>query len=372
MPLAMGSRLKITRWLGLAALALVLAAMLFAPASSGAVVMTFGSPLTVPATLNTSDNLSYLGTYTQVPPTPEFPTGVVHTPHFGADTVLWNTNVLGGSAASPATGQAVEVRVEGCAEAAPGGPQPLREIHLQDITPLPGGGARVNLSSQAFDLPVCGQNGASGSTVTAYKPLNLCVAAGDYVALNDEGGFVERYYRSGVPYRVIGARQTSTLDSFIRNNGVGNGAMLSSSDRGANDGFASNPDEELMLQVTLGTGADATHICAGGTAGAPPVLAPLRVSPQTDGVNRSQIVSVAVYCRPAAGCSGVARLGQSGAAASFGHANFRLAGARTSHLPIHISSRLMSLVRHNHGASVLLTMMMGTQAFTQSITVKIL
>src|SRR5207248_2258015 len=80
-------------------------------------------------------------------------------------------------------------------------------------------------------------------------------------------GYDPHYYRAGVPYQVIGAVPGSTMDSFIRNNGVGNGTTTSPGETGANDGFASNRNMELMLQVALGTGPDATHICAGGTAG---------------------------------------------------------------------------------------------------------
>ena len=162
------------------------------------------------------------------------------------------------------------------------------------------------------------------------------------------------------------------MDSFIRSNGTGDGATISTGDKSANDGFASNHDEELMLQVTLGTGSDATHMCAGGTAGAPPVLAPLRVSPQTDGVNHSQVVAVAVYCRLTAGCRGLATLGLTGTAASYGRTTFSLPGAKTSHLPIHISSRLMGLVRRHRGTSALLTINMGGRTYAQTITVKIL
>jgi len=353
---------------------------LAAPAGANAAVMTFGSPLAVPATLNTSDNLAYAGFDVPVPPTPEYPNGLVHTTHFGADAALWNVNVAAGSAASPSTGQAVEVRVEGCAERAPGGPAPLREIHLQDISPLPGGGARVNLSSQPFPLPVCGENGASGSTVTAYRPVNLCVAAGDYVALNDEGGFVPYFYKSGVPYRVIGARQGSVLDSFIRNNGVGNGAVMSSSDSGPSDGFASNVNEEVMLQVTLATGPDATHVCPGGSAGAPPVLSPISVRPQTDGVNRSRATSVAIYCRPAAGCRGVATLTAIGKSARarakrasvIGSASFNLRGNKTGHVPIRVSSQLVGLLRKQRGGvPVTLTAAAAGATVSQTIVLRI-
>ncbi|MCU1489838.1 MAG: hypothetical protein JWM85_1243, partial [Acidimicrobiaceae bacterium] len=144
-----------------------------APAASPAAITTFGSPLSVPASLNTTENLNYYGTYTPVPPNPEAPNGLFHTNHWGADTALWNVAVAGGQASAPVTGQALKVRVEGCAKPASGGPPPLTQIHLQDLSPLPDGGARVNLSSQTFDLPVCGQNGASGSTITTYEPVNL-------------------------------------------------------------------------------------------------------------------------------------------------------------------------------------------------------
>src|SRR5271166_5712114 len=107
-----------------------------APASAQAAVTTFGSPLSVPATLNSAENLSYPGTNTNVPPSPEAPTGVVHTYHYGADAALWNVAQAVGDPRVPTTGQALKVSLEGCAEAAPGGPSPLTQIHLQDISPL--------------------------------------------------------------------------------------------------------------------------------------------------------------------------------------------------------------------------------------------
>src|SRR5437868_826909 len=123
---------------------------LLSPAVSNAATTTFGSSLSTPATLNTTDNLGYYGTFTPVPPNPEAPNGLFHTNHWGADTALWNVSVAGGRASAPATGQAVNVRLEGCAKPARGGPPPLTQIHFQDLSPLPGGGAKVNLSSQAF------------------------------------------------------------------------------------------------------------------------------------------------------------------------------------------------------------------------------
>ena len=188
---------------------------LLVPASANAAVTTIGSPLSVPATLNTAENLNYQGTNTPVPPNPEAPNGIFHTFHYGADTALWNTQLANGQPSVPVTGQALRVRLEGCAKPAPNGPPPLTQIHLQDISPLPDGGAKVNLTSQAFEIPVCGAGGASGSTVTTYQPTNLCVSQGDYVAFNDEGGYVENIYRAGVPYEVLGSTAGSIVDSYL-------------------------------------------------------------------------------------------------------------------------------------------------------------
>jgi hypothetical protein len=341
-----------------------------APASSRAAISTFGSPLSMPATLNTAVNLSYRGTNTAVPPNPEAPNGLYHTYHYGADAALWNTSLSRGAASAPAAGQAVKVSLEGCADAAPGGLAPLTQIHFQDISPMPGGGAKVNLTSQPFDIPVCGQNGAGGSTVTTYEPINLCVSPGDYVAFNEEGGFVEHTYQNGVPYQVLGSVQGSASDSFIRGNGTGNGAPLSALDTTAMDGFAANQNEELMLQVTLGTGPDAVPAC-GGKRGVPPPLAPMRVSPQTDGVNHSGVVSVAVFCRVAPECKGTATLSTHAGRDIYGHSNFSLVPHTTVHLPIHVSSQLVKMIRSKHGVSTTLTMALGGATISQRITLKI-
>ena len=337
--------------------------------SASAAVTTFGSPLSEPATLNTSENLGYAGTNTAVPPSPEAPNGVFHTYHFGADTAIWNVAVAGGDPRATDTGQALKISLEGCAVPTAGGPPPLTQIHFQDLSPLPGGGARVNLTSQPFDIAVCGRNGASGSTVTTYEPINLCVSRGDYVGFNDEGGYVENLYRNGVPYRVLGAVVGSTVASFIRGNGTGNGATMSARDTTSMDGFASNSNEELMMQVTLGTGPDATHICAGGTGGLPPPPPAVTLHAQTDGVNHQRMVAVAMYCSVTPECVGAATLGVG--AKRGGRASFNIPGGHTSHVPIRISPQMMSLVRRSHGVSAALTVVVGGKTFTQTVIVKI-
>jgi hypothetical protein len=362
-------RRQVRRLLSLLPAVVLLAAL--APASSDARVMTFGSSLSTPATLNTSENLSYAGSFVPVPPAPDAPNGLYHVFHYGADSALWNVGRLeGADASAPATGQATKVSVEGCAEAAPGGPAPLTQIHFQDLSPLPGGGAKVNITSQGFDMPVCGQNGASGSTVTTYEPINLCVSAGDYVALNDEGGFVPGSYPFGVPYKVMGSAAGATMNSFLRNNGTGNGALLSPSDLSPDDGFAVNHGRELLMRMTLGTGSDATHICAGGSGGVPQ-LPPISVKPQTDGVNQSRYVAVAVYCRLAPECKGIVTLTLPGGHTTVGRSGFSLQALHTAHIPIHVSAGLIGMIRREHGVSTTLTAVVGGTTVNQTIAVKI-
>jgi len=341
------------------------------PATSQAALSTFGSTLAWPATLNTTANLDYVGTYTEVPVSPEAPTGVFHTNHWGTDTALWNVALPNGSPSAPASGQAVKVSLEGCAQPAPGGPSPLTQIHFQDITPLPGGGARVNLTSQPFEIPVCGQKGAGGSTITTYEPINLCVNQGDYVAFNDEGGYVPFIYRSGVAYQVIRGVSGSTMDSFIRANGTDNGDTMSAGETAANEGFASNANEELMLRVTLGTGPDARYVCPGGSKEAPPVLPPIDVHPQTDGINRARVVAVAVYCRQMPDCQGSVALAFGGKRVSIGSGQFTVPGNTTGHVPIRVVPSLLGLIRRDDGVTTTLTAVVSGKAFTQRIGVKI-
>jgi hypothetical protein len=362
------------------------AVALLAPTTSPASVTTFGSQLSVPASKDTANDLNYTGSDVMLPGS------IFHVPHDGADTALWNVQSPSGTPTAPASGQVTSVRLEGCAKQPAGAPRPLTQIHFQDLAPKGGGAVSVNVSTQAFDIPVCGENGASGSTVTTYAPTNFCVNQGDYVDFNDEGGFVANPsgpppYPSGVPYMVIGALAGATMDSFIRNNGEGNGATFSPSDTSYHDGFASNANEELMLQATLATGADATPLCPGGTQGVRtgptstgPALPALRISAQTDGVNHSRFTSVAIYCRPAAGCQGVATLSAVGAdarvhrgrAGAYGSTPFSIPGNKTSHVQIRVTPALIKVLRaHRAGVPVTLTVVFGGQTFKQTIELRI-
>ncbi|HUN78395.1 MAG TPA: hypothetical protein VMU32_05710 [Solirubrobacteraceae bacterium] len=337
-----------------------------APAGAQAALSTFGSPLSGPATLNTSENLGYAGTNT---PLPGY---VFHTPHDGADTALWN--VAGNTPAAPADGQVVKIELEGCAQQAEGGPAPLNQIHFQILTPTGGGTAKVQLTSQPFAIPVCGQGGASGATVSSYEPINFCVVPGDFVDFNDEGGYVENVYRSGVPYQVIGAARNSTMDSFIMGDGTGNGATLSAAEVSSADGFAANAGEELMLRATLGTGPDARYVCPGGTKEAPPQAptAPVKLLPQTDAINRRHAADIVMYCRVAPACEGTASLSALAGGARYGAIHIDIPVRRTTHLEVPLAGRaLRRFTRRRRTLPAALTVAIGGQVVQQKVTLKI-
>ena len=174
---------------------------------------------------------------------------------------------------------------------------------------------------------------------------------------------------------MLGAVQGSTTDSFIKGNGTGNGAVMSPSETSANEGFATNQNEELMMQVEIGTGADAAYVCPGGRKGAPPVLPVIHVRPQTDGVNHSRIVKIAIYCRPAGGCPGTAMLTTPGvgesAADVVGRATFDLRGDTTSLVPVRVSPNLLRLIRAHDGTATTVIATVDGHTFTQTIEIKI-
>jgi hypothetical protein len=352
--------------------------------SANAATSTFGSPLAAPASKDTANDLNYQGSNVALPGS------VFHIPHDGADGALWNVRLPAGDPTAPASGQVVRVLLEGCAES--NGPAPLTQIHFQSLAPVAGGGAKVELTSQAFDIPVCGVGGASGSTVSSYEPINLCVAQGDYVDFNEEGGFVAAQnglppYPAGVPYMVIGGVTGATMDSFIRNNGAGNGATFSPSDTTSHDGFASNTGEELMLQATLATGPDATPICPGGTKGVPApgssrathrhVFPTLTIpTPQLDGMNIRGVVQVAIYCHSASDCTGTITLRSKPRHGSrpvwLGAARFTVGAHRTGKARVHLSALARRMVRNTTGGLGVEATggpVAGTNAFKASIAV---
>jgi len=160
------------------------------------------------------------------------------------DTAFWSTALSGAKTRAPQKGQVLQVTMRGCAKRGSGGQSPLTQIHFQVLSPGAGSAATIQLTSGPFNLPACGGS-VSGATVSTYHPIGLCVAKGDYVAFNDEGGFAPAGFPGGVGYEVFAPQAGASTNSF-----TGAGAT-NNSDRvtgGAHKGL------ELLMQLQLGTG----------------------------------------------------------------------------------------------------------------------
>jgi hypothetical protein len=163
------------------------------------------------------------------------------------DTAFWLTARKGGGSAQIHTRGLVElVSVRGCARPAPTGQLPLTQIHIQTLTPGAGGSVSVKLTTGPLNMPICGQ-GASPSTVTAFKFAHLCVVKGDYVDFNVEGGFGPGFPQ-GVRYEVFGRAAGAVTDSFTSANGTNNGATLTGT---------AHAGVRLLMAMVIATGRDA-------------------------------------------------------------------------------------------------------------------
>ena len=226
----------------------------------------------------------------------------------------------------------------------------------------------MELTSQPFEIPVCSRGGASGSTVTTYEPINLCMAKGDYIDFNDEGGYVPNVYPNGVPYRVLGedhrfedrllhqGRRHQQRSHDVQQHPLGDGRVLLRLRRGA----------DAPGRVRLGP--EATTSAGGGTKGIPAPLPAMRISTQKDGVNHSRITKVAIFCRQKPQCKGTATLiykGQRSARAATRYGGYHLARADQAHVEV------VKYLRKHHSAHVVLTAVNEGATFTQTVTVGI-
>ena len=248
--------------------ALLGACALAAPASAGAAMMTFGSPLGVPATLDTANNLGYAGFD---------PVLNVHVFHDGADTALWNS-VRRGRHPHLARGRAGAVGRRRGLRRAGGGrtpaahPVPLPVAHAdrrrwshgrRHLTAVRPAGVRHGHARRARARP------AARSRAT--RPTTMCVAAGGLVDFNDEGGFDPSFYPSGVRYEVIGAVGGSTMPSYILANGTNNGDTLSAMNVTATNGFVAQSERGADAPGDARDRAPTRRRCA--PAGARPAAA---------------------------------------------------------------------------------------------------
>jgi hypothetical protein len=205
-------------------------ATLAVPAGGQAALVTFGSSLSAPATKAEAH---------------------------GADSAFWDVSLAGGGASSaPASGQITAIRLKGIALSS-GSKPPRTSVHFQDLRPHGQGSVRVVSTTSTFHVPASGDP----NQTSTFHPVNFCVHRGDYVDFNDQGGFVPSSYPQGVPYQMFAAVSGSVTDFYTRSGGTLNGAVFAG---------APHQGEELLMQMSLATGSNATPLCGGSKHGRKP------------------------------------------------------------------------------------------------------
>ena len=81
---------------------------------------------------------------------------------------------------------------------------------------------------------------------------------------------------------------------------------------------------------------------------------------------------MAIYCRLSSACQGVATLAAMGRLTSYGHSRFSLAGQKTTHVRIRVTSSTIKLLRkHRNGVQTTLSAVVGGKTVSQTIRLKI-
>ncbi len=272
----------------LAIAAAITAACVVAPCVASATILPpFGSDLSATPSLDTANGATAANGNTSVKP----PT-ITPAPHDAADAVFWNTTIPGGSNTAPAGGQVLQIKVKGCAIEDTTAPSqlsqgaPVNTINFQVVTPTPNIGpgtvATANIAPY-LQMPFCSNSadpttGAiSTSTVTTYEPVHTCISPGQEVAFYDIGGFISDssghyWYPQGVPFDVIAPVKGAAMNSFVDAIGQTEYApgVTTTDPNPATAGFGAEANQEVMLQVIMGTGDDAYGLCPGGKANEPP------------------------------------------------------------------------------------------------------
>jgi|GEM_PF-2207931 len=348
--------------LAVRALTGALLALATLPAASSAAVQTFGSDLTAPANLPEARQ---------------------------ADTAYWQASFADGrSPSAPASGQIRSFKVKGIALAKPvagviGGET---MFHLQALHKNAGGTFTILRTSQAFFLP---DRDADPQTVTTYAPENFCVDTGDLLVFNTVGGWdgivdMSGPYPLGTPLQIFSRIPSASVSEFMGADKTNNGATITATN---------GAGRELLMQMSLGTGPDATPLCPGGTEGQPapggPGATPTTPTPKPVVIQKATIppkqrvtvsskgkLAVSVFCLPGTGrCSGIVRVMSKGAKpTSLGSGTFNLGAKKGGHATVRLNAlgrRRFSAAKGKLGVKLVAVTRPGGSTRTSSLAVTI-
>ena len=178
-----------------------------------------------------------------------------------ADAAYWQTKLRGGvSPRAPAAGRIRSFKVKGIALSSwraglVGGE---RMFQLQALRKRPDGSYRVLVTSQAFFLPGVGTD---PQKITTFRPTNFRIRKGDSLVFNTVGGWDgiasgDGPFPLGTPLQISSRVSGATIAAYTKAGGTNNGAVLRGKSLAAH---------ELLMRATVGTGANATGPCPGGT-----------------------------------------------------------------------------------------------------------
>jgi hypothetical protein len=264
-----------------------------------------------------------------------------------ADTIFFNVSPQN-SHQSPVSGQILAVRVKGAMNPRAGIDEGNKwnVFHTQVLHPNAGGTYTVDSSSQTLNFPT----GGPVDEVHTFVPSTQCIKQGEFVAFNHFGGWNNDPRANGAQYQIFKRDGASQLNWYERDQGTNNGTTFTPNqqrDTAGNlifsNGFQPNVplQEELMMQVVVGTGFDSSNLCEGGQQGyeyAGVLVTKTTFTVYDDGVAGARLGCTSGRDR----CEGTARLSIDGA--EIGSAPFKLDRNVTTNLDIPLTPEGARLV----------------------------
>jgi hypothetical protein len=222
------------------------------------------------------------------------------------------------------------------------------------MAPAGGGNVRTVLTAGGFDIPYQGD----ANQISTFQPANFCVVKGDYIDLNDSGGWgwnpaapdnfdgnlhldpqgqpYPHQYQDGAPFKIFGSVAGSDTAWFTGDGQTAGalnpltGAPLSPPPTGKSETHGVVKNTELLMQYKLATGTDVATPCKNYLTGTdpngrvaqdfvdslpapttpvvkPPKDHPMLIWSDLVGVKRSnRVFSPQVWCPRGSPCTGTA------------------------------------------------------------------
>ena len=294
-----------------------------APATGHAELIPFGSDLTAPA-------------------------NITHARQ--ADTAYWQTKLADGrSPLAPASGQIRSFKVKGIALSNPvagvSGGETM--FHLQALRARSDGSFEILRSSHAFFLP---EKGTDPQTITRFVPKDFCIDKGDVLVFNTVGGWdgivnMSGPYPMGTPLQIFSRVEGAVVSEFTAADKTNNGDIVT-------PGTSATQNNELLMQVTVGTGVDAVTHCPGGRISSSGNIVPLPTGPAAPRIQKATLpasqrvtvskkgkLGVSLFCLPGSSrCIGRVRIMSRGAKPkALGSARFAIDAKKTGRATIFLS-----------------------------------